>query len=85
MKTRPLRHSAPGAERVIWFLHNTQSLRRSERVRRALHPLSATVQDVGIDHRGPNVLVPKKVLDGSDIVTVAEQVRGKRVAKRVAG
>jgi hypothetical protein len=85
LKTKPLCHSTPGTARVIGFLDNAQALRRSEGVRRALHPLSATVEDVRVDHCGANVLVPKELLPRADIVPVLEQMCGERVPNRVAG
>jgi hypothetical protein len=38
---------------------------------------------MGVDHGRANVLVPKQFLDRTDIVPVGQQVRGKRMTKRV--
>ena len=41
---------------------------------------AATIEDVGVDHRRPDILVPQKFLDGANIITVFKQVDaiGKR-------
>ncbi len=44
---------------------------------------SALVQDVSIDHRRPNVTVPKEFLHGPNVIARFNQVRGERVAERV--
>jgi hypothetical protein len=41
------------------------------------------VQDVGVDHRGGDVLVAEELLDGADVVVVLEEVRGEAVAQSV--
>ena len=41
------------------------------------------VQEVGVNHRRGNVLVPKQILNGTDIVATFKQVRGKAVSERV--
>ena len=38
-----------------------------------------------VDHRGLDVLVTQQILNGSDILTVLEQVGGEGVAECVAG
>ena len=53
-------------------------------VQRAADGKTRFVQDVGINHRGGNVLVSKQLLDGTDIVATFKQVRGKAVSERVA-
>ena len=40
---------------------------------------------MGVDHRGPDVFMPEQFLHGPDVITGCEQVRRKRVPKRVAG
>ena len=45
---------------------------------------SASVEDVGIDHRGPHVSMTEQFLDGSDVVSVPQEMRGKAVSQRVA-
>ena len=40
---------------------------------------------MGVDHGGLDVLVPQKLLDGADVVTVFEEVGGKTVAEGVRG
>ena len=39
-----------------------------------MHAAAALVQDVGINHRGAHIAVPKKFLDRSDVVTRIEQM-----------
>jgi hypothetical protein len=45
---------------------------------------AAFVQDVGVNHRGGNVLVPQQFLHGSDIVSVGKKMRCKAVPEAVA-
>ena len=49
----------------------------------ALDPARPSVQDVGVDHRGAHVAVAEELLDGADVVTILEEVRGKRMAQLV--
>ena len=37
-------------------------------VRRASHAAPASVENVGVDHRGLDVAVPQQLLDGADVV-----------------
>jgi hypothetical protein len=39
--------------------------------------VGAAVEDVGIDHRGGDVLVAEQLLDGSDVVAVLKEVGGE--------
>jgi len=48
----------------------------SQHVGRAAHTSAAAVQDMGVDHGCPHVLVSEEFLDGSDIIATFEQVRG---------
>lgn len=57
----------------------------SQSVHRAFHPLSPSIQHMGVDHRCLDVLVSKQLLDGTNIVTVLQEVSGKRMAEGVAG
>src|SRR4029450_13724427 len=54
-------------------------------VQRTQHLASATVQDVGVDHRRRDVAVAHQFLDRPDVVDRFEEVRGERAAQRVAG
>src|SRR5262245_36419256 len=38
-----------------------------------------------VDHRRRDVLVPEELLDGSDVVSVLQQMGGERMPERVAG
>jgi hypothetical protein len=49
-------------------------------VERAADPERAGLQDVGIDHRGADVLVAEEFLDGADIVSGLEEVGGEAVS-----
>ena len=51
----------------------------------AANTTSAAVQNMGVDHRGANVLMPKQLLHGANVVAVSQQVCRKRMAKCVAG
>lgn len=46
---------------------------------------SPPIQNVCVDHRCFHVLVAEQFLDGSDVIAVFQQMRGKRVSERVAG
>ena len=46
-------------------------------VDRAAHSGWSTVQDVGVDHRRTDIAMAEQVLDGPDVVTILEQVRGE--------
>jgi hypothetical protein len=57
----------------------------SLKIQRAAHRQAAALQDVGVDHRRPHVLVPQQFLDGPDVVPGLEQVGGKGVPQGVRG
>ena len=42
----------------------------------------AAVEDMGVDHRGAHVIVAQELLNGPDIASIFEEVRGERVAER---
>src|SRR5439155_24470949 len=50
----------------------------------ALDHAWSPVQDVGVDLRRAHVAVAEQFLNRPDVVAVLEQVRGERVAERVA-
>ena len=39
---------------------------------------SASIQNMGVDHRRANVLVPQEFLHGADVVAVGQQMGGER-------
>ena len=41
------------------------------------------VEDVGIDHRGPDIVVAEEFLDGADVLAGFEEVRCEAVAQRL--
>lgn len=43
-----------------------------------------SVEHMGIDHRGADILVPEKFLYRPDVVSILKQVCGKRMTERVA-
>jgi hypothetical protein len=45
-------------------------------IERAFDGFYATLEYMGVDHSGFDILVPKQLLDSADIVTVLEQVGG---------
>jgi hypothetical protein len=47
------------------------------RVRWTPHSLASSIQDMRMDHGGPDILVSEKLLHGTDVVTVLQQVSGK--------
>ena len=54
-------------------------------IQRAPHASSALVQDVCINHCGPDIFVTKQLLNCSDVITVFQQVSRKAVSKRMTG
>jgi len=88
-----IRENPPVSERVIYSFFITphvgfpvsRTVPSPIASPRAPHPFATPVQDVGIDHRGPHILVPEKLLDSADVIPGLEQMRGKRVPQRVAG
>ena len=45
----------------------------------------SAVEDMGVDHRGADVVVTEELLHGADVVAVFEEMRGERMPQRVAG
>jgi hypothetical protein len=52
---------------------------------RALNTDWPTVKDMGVDHRRFDIIMTKKSLSGSDIITTFEQVSGKGMAECITG
>ena len=48
-------------------------------IERTHHPAAATIKEVRVDHRPPDVAMTEKFLNRTDIRTRLEQVSGKRV------
>lgn len=57
----------------------------SQDVHRTSNAPPASVEHVGINHRGTHIPVPQQLLDRPDVVSVLEQVGGERVTECVAG
>ena len=55
----------------------------SKPVGRAVNAAPTTIQNVGINHGRAHILVPQKLLHGSDIIAVLQQTGSKRMAKCV--
>jgi hypothetical protein len=53
-------------------------------IERAADGHSTSMEDVGVDHRRPHVLVTEQFLHGTDVVTVLKQMCGERVPEGVA-
>jgi hypothetical protein len=51
----------------------------SKPVHGTAHARRPSVEDMGIDHRGLYILLTEKFLDGPNVVTAFEQVRGEGV------
>ena len=58
------------------------SVRIHNLVERAAHALASASQDVGVDHRRANVLMPEELLHRSDVVSVLKKVCGEAVPGR---
>jgi len=54
-------------------------------VERTVDRRGASVEDVGIDHRHPDVLVAQELLDGANVVACFEEVGGEGMSEGVAG
>ena len=51
----------------------------------ALNTSWSTVKHMGVNHRRLDLIMAKKFLNGSDIITIFEQVRGKGMAECITG
>ena len=49
-------------------------------LQRTAHASAATIQDMCIDHRCRDVCMTEQLLDGANVVTIFQQVRGEGVA-----
>ena len=56
---------------------------RSETVEWALNATAATIQNMRVNHRCPDVLVAEQFLYGPDVVSRGQQVSRERMAKCV--
>lgn len=54
-------------------------------IQRTSYGQSPFVEDVGVDHGGADVLMAQEFLDGSNVVPLLQKMRGKAVAKGMAG
>ena len=45
---------------------------------------AGTVEDMGVDHSGGDILVAEQLLNGANIVVVLQQMCGKTVPKSMA-
>ena len=57
----------------------------SQGVGRTTDSESAAIQDMSIDHRRPNIAMPKELLHRADIIARRKEVSGERVPERVTG
>jgi len=46
-------------------------------IQRAAYPASAFIQDMRVNHRGRDILVPEQFLYSADVVAILKQVRCK--------
>ncbi len=51
---------------------------------RAANAETGAVADVGVNHRGRDILVPEEFLNGSNIIAILQEMGSKTVPKRVA-
>jgi hypothetical protein len=49
----------------------------SKAVRRASHAPPSSIQDMGVDHGGLDIVVAEQLLDSADVVAVLDQMRRK--------
>src|SRR3990170_2454569 len=59
--------------------YNLLESTQSQPVGRTANALPASIQDMSIDHGGVHILMAEQFLDGPDVITVLNQVRGKRM------
>ena len=57
--------------------------RHSQRVNRAFNSLTATVENVSIDHSRLHILVPEQLLNRANVVAVLKQARGEGMSPTV--
>ncbi len=58
---------------------------RLDLVKRAADAAPATIEHVGVDHRRGHIAMAQQLLHGAYVVTLLQQVGGKRVAQDVRG
>ena len=61
-------YSLSGYQSAVYLVHLSQS----EAVRGAVHPTPASIEHMGIDHRRADILMPKELLNRSNIVPVLQ-------------
>lgn len=68
------------------LVHGSENhlLIRLHKVRRAAHPHGASIEHMGLDHRGAHVLVAQELLDRADVLAPLQQVGRKGMAEGVA-
>jgi hypothetical protein len=54
-------------------------------IKRTQHTPASAVEDVGINHRRGNVLVPEQFLHRADVIAGLQQVCGKRMPQSMRG
>jgi hypothetical protein len=57
----------------------------SNGIERAAYAQTAAVEHVGVDHRGFDIAMAEKLLDGADVVAILQQMGGEAVAESVTG
>jgi hypothetical protein len=56
----------------------------SETVHWTIDPIPASVQHMCAYHRCPHIPMSEEFLNGADVITIFQQVRGERMPQRVA-
>ena len=51
--------------------------RHALRIKRTAHPFTATLEYMGIDHRGADIFMPQQLLHSADIIAIFQQVGRK--------
>ena len=64
--------------------HNTRPCMGSHPIQRAADTRRSSMEDMGIDHCCFHIAMSQQLLNGSNVRTAFEQVRGKRMAERMA-
>lgn len=52
-------------------------------IQRTAHASPTFIEDVSVDHRGPDIFVTQQLLDGTNVISVFQKVSCKAVPKRV--
>ena len=76
-------HGPPDARRLKTSESERESAPDGEVVQWAHDSVATLLQDVGVDHGGPDVRVSQQGLDGANVGTALQEMSGKGVPERM--